>query len=172
MDDNALRQLTYGMYIVSAAKDGKLNGQLVNTVFQTTNQPPMIAVCLNRHNLTHEYVSAAGRLTVSVLSEEAPMTFIGKFGFRSGRDIDKFTDTRYKLLESGYPVVVEYTLAYLEAVVKERQEQGEHTLFSCEVCGAGTVAGGTPMSYAYYHAVKKGLTPKSAPTFVAPPGKV
>ncbi len=153
------------MYIVSSVKDGAFNGQVVNTVFQTTGTPPMIAVCINRANLTHEFVSASGKLAVSVLTEEAPMTFIGKFGFKSGRAVDKFRDTRYKLLASGCPAVLDYSLGYMEAVVRGRQENGQHTLFSCEVTGEGITGQGKPMTYDHYHQVKKGLTPQAAPTF-------
>jgi len=165
MDGNAFHQLTYGMYVVAAAKDGRYNGQIVNTVFQTTDAPPTIAVCVNRGNLTHEYIAASGRLCVSILSEEAPMTFIGKFGFKSGRDIDKFEDTGFRVLDSGCPLVLDYALGYLEAKVVARIETGAHTLFSCEVTGNGIIAAGKPMTYAYYHEVKKGLTPKTAPTY-------
>lgn len=165
MDVNVFHQLTYGMYVVASAKDGRYNGQIVNTVFQTTDAPPNIAVCVNRGNLTHEYIQASGLVCVSILSEEAPMTFIGKFGFKSGRDIDKFKDTSFRVTPAGCPVVLDHALGYLEAKVTARMEAGAHTVFSCEVTGSGIVAAGKPMTYAYYHEVKKGLTPKTAPTY-------
>jgi ferric-chelate reductase [NAD(P)H] len=167
MPDNILQKITYGMYIVSSVRDGRFNGQVVNTVFQTTDVPPMIAVCINRQNLTHEFISASGRLSVSILAEEAPMTFLGTFGFKSGRAIDKFKAVQFRVLDSGCPVVLEYALGYIEAVVKNQQENGRHTLFTCEVTGSEIISAGTPMTYEYYHRVKKGLTPQSAPTFAA-----
>jgi ferric-chelate reductase [NAD(P)H] len=165
MPDTILSKLTYGMYIVSSMNNGRFNGQLANSVFQITDSPATVAVCINRQNLTHEFISASGRLTVSILSEEAPMIFIGKFGFKSGRAIDKFKDTQFKLLESGCPAVIEYSVGYFEAVVKGRQEAGAHTLFTCEVVGSELFSAAVPMTYEYYHLVKKGLTPKAAPTF-------
>jgi ferric-chelate reductase [NAD(P)H] len=165
MAGTILNKLTYGMYIVSSVKDGRFNGQLANSVFQITDSPAMVAVCINRQNLTHEFISASGRLTVSVLAEEAPMSFIGKFGFKSGRAIDKFQDTRFKLLESGCPAVTDYSIGYFEAVVKGRQETGAHTLFMCEVADRELLSAAVPMTYEYYHRVKKGLTPQAAPTF-------
>ncbi len=89
LDLESLFKLSYGMCIVSSKKDGKFDGCIVNTVFQLIPEPPMIAASVNRQNLTHEYITDSKVFTVSILSEGAPMPFIGKFGFRSGRDIDK-----------------------------------------------------------------------------------
>jgi ferric-chelate reductase [NAD(P)H] len=165
MTDNVLHKITYGMYIVSSVKGGRFNGQVANTVFQITDLPPMIAVCINRQNLTREFIASSGRLVISILNEETPMNFIGKFGFKSGKDTDKFNDTAFKVLPSGCPAVLDNCIGYIEAVVKRSQENGVHTLFACEVSGSEFIASGNPMTYEYYHRVKKGLTPKTAPTF-------
>jgi ferric-chelate reductase [NAD(P)H] len=166
VDPKVLHNLSYGMYIVSSCKNGALNGQIANTVFQITSEPVTVAVSLNKKNLTHEFVEASGRFTVSVLDEKAPLPFIGKFGFKSGRNEDKFKDVKYKLLTSGCPVVLENTICYLEAKVTSKFDCGTHTLFLGEMTGSGFIAEGKPMTYGYYHFVKKGTTPPSAPTFI------
>ena len=166
MDPNVLHNFSYGMYIVSSCKDAALNGQIANTVFQITSQPVSIAVSLNKKNLTHEFVEASAKFTVSVLDEKTPLSFIGKFGFKSGRKEDKFKDVKYKLLGSGNPVVLENTLCYLEAKVSCKFDCGTHTLFLGEMTDSDFIAEGKPMTYEYYHLVKKGTTPPSAPTFI------
>ena len=88
MDLKALHKLGYGLYVVTSRKGDKFNGQIANTVFQITPEPPTIAVSINRKNLTWEYITASGVLAVSVLCQETPLSFIGHFGFKSGRDID------------------------------------------------------------------------------------
>ncbi|MGD9141914.1 MAG: flavin reductase family protein, partial [bacterium] len=90
MDITAFHMVSYGIYVVSSMKDGRPNGQIANTVFQITPDPPTVAVSINKLNLTWEYIKESGVFTVSVLSTETPMSFIGTFGFKSGRDIDKF----------------------------------------------------------------------------------
>jgi len=80
MDPNVLRNIGYGMYIVSSNKGELLNGQIVNTVFQITSEPITIAISINKKNLTHEYIEASNRFSVSILSEDATLPFIGKFG--------------------------------------------------------------------------------------------
>ena len=82
MDPNVLHNLSYGMYIVSSCNNGKLNGQIANTVFQITSEPVKVAISINKSNLTHEYIEASCAFNISVLYESTPLPFIGKFGFR------------------------------------------------------------------------------------------
>ena len=165
MEENILWRITYGMYVVSSFKDGRLNGQIANTLFQVASVPKLVAVSVNKANLTHEFIEASGRFTAAVLTEAAPMTFIGKFGFRSGRETDKFKDTAFKTLGSGCPAVLDYCYGYLEARVVSRHDCGEHSLFVAEVTGSEKTGDGKPMTYDFYHEIKKGKTPKAAPTF-------
>ena len=92
MNLQSLRKLGYGVYIVCSKKGEKFNGQIVNTLFQVTSEPPTIAVSINKNNLTHEYIEDSKVFTASVLYQDTPLSFIGKFGFRSGRDINKFEE--------------------------------------------------------------------------------
>lgn len=94
MNLKALHKLSYGMYIVSSKSGEKFNGQIANTVFQVTSEPPTVAVSINKQNLTHDFIEESKVFNVSILSEEAPFTFIGHFGFKSGRDMDKFDGVR------------------------------------------------------------------------------
>ncbi|MEO0249474.1 MAG: flavin reductase, partial [candidate division WOR-3 bacterium] len=166
MDRVALQKCSYGMYVVCAKKNGKFNGQIVNTVFQITSEPPTVSVSINKLNLTHEYIQAGKVFTVSVLREETPMTFIGHFGFRSGRDIDKLATVKYKIGVTGAPVVVENCLSYLECEVLGSMDVGTHTIFVGKIVAAEVLAEGTPMTYEYYHKIKGGKSPKNAPTYV------
>lgn len=166
MDHNVLHNLSYGVYIVSSNKDKALNGQISNTVFQITSEPVTIAISINKGNLTHEFIEASSYFTVSVLGEEAPLQFIGKFGFKTGRNDEKFKDVAYKVLESGCPVVLDYAICYIEAKVTCKFDCGTHTLFLGQMTGSEMVKPGKPMTYEYYHQVKKGTTPRAAPTFI------
>lgn len=168
MDVNVLNKISYGMYVVSSNKGDLLNGQIANTVFQITNEPITMAVSINKQNLTHEYIESSNYLGISILSEEAPIQFIGKFGFRSGRNEDKFKDTKFIKLPNGCPVITDYSLGYIDGKVINKFSCGTHTLFLVEILGAEMLKDGNSMTYDFYHKVKKGTTPKSAPTFVKP----
>ena len=166
MNKKVFHKLSYGLYIVSSKKEDKFNGQIANTVFQVSSRPPTIAVSLNKENFTNEYVKESSVFTVSVLSTETPMKFIGLFGFKSGRDIDKFINLKYKIGVTGAPVVLENTVAYLECRVIKSMDISTHTLFVGEVIDADIVEEVEPMTYDFYHKVKKGLSPKTAPTYI------
>jgi len=166
MNLTALYNISYGIYIVSSKKEDRINGQIANTVFQTTSEPATIAVCINKKNLTHEFITKSRVFAVSVLEQETDMKFIGRFGFKSGRDIDKFDGVNYKLGVTGAPIVLEYSIAYLEAEVVSVIDVGTHTIFIGTIVDADILNEGEPMTYAYYHTVKKGKSPKTAPTYI------
>jgi rubredoxin/flavin reductase (DIM6/NTAB) family NADH-FMN oxidoreductase RutF len=137
-------------------------------VFQVCSEPPVIAVAINKGNLTHEFITESKVFIASILSHDTPLNFIGHFGFKSGREIDKLKDVHYNLGVAGVPIVLDYTLAYLEAKVINQADVGTHTIFIGEVVGADVVKEGEPMTYAYYHKVKRGTTPKTAPSYIEP----
>ncbi|MEW6087263.1 MAG: flavin reductase family protein [bacterium] len=166
MDVKALFNITYGMYIVSSNKGTALNAQVANTVFQITNEPVTIAVSINKQNLMHEFIMTSAQFGVSVLSDETPLEFIGKFGFRSGKVTNKFANINYKILDSGCPVVLDNTVSYFEAKVSDSFNCGTHTVFLGKVTDAVILKQGNVMTYAYYHEVKRGKTPESAPTYI------
>ena len=135
MNLKALYGLGYGLYVVSSRSGGKLNGQIANTVFQITSDPPTIAVSINKNNLTHEFIKESKVLAVSILSRDTPLSFIGHFGFKSGRDVDKLEGINYKTGETQAPVVTENALAYLEARVIQEVDVGNSYYLRRRACG-------------------------------------
>jgi flavin reductase (DIM6/NTAB) family NADH-FMN oxidoreductase RutF len=165
MDTKALHQISYGMYIIGSRKGDSINGQTCNTVIQVSSEPPIISACINKENLTHDFIDDSGVFAVSILSQDTPLSLIGRFGFKSGREVDKFEGIDYKLGDTKAPIVLDNTLAYLEAKVINRVDVGTHTIFIGKLVGAEVIQEGEPMTYAYYHQVKRGTTPKTAPSY-------
>jgi flavin reductase (DIM6/NTAB) family NADH-FMN oxidoreductase RutF len=168
MDTKALHSISYGLYVITTKNGDRLNGQIANTVFQISAAPPTIAISLNKLNLTNEFIQATGQFAVSVLAQDVPLSLIGQFGFKSGREVDKFAGVAYKLSPAGLPHLTDHTLAYLEAKVNQVVDAGTHSIFIGSLTEAEILRQGEPMTYAYYHQVKRGATPKAAPTFVNP----
>jgi flavin reductase (DIM6/NTAB) family NADH-FMN oxidoreductase RutF/rubredoxin len=167
LDLESLYKLSYGMCILTSKEDDKLNGCLVNTVFQLTPEPPMVAVSVNKQCLTHQYIVSSGVLAVSILLESAPMPFIGKFGFRTGRDINKLEKVQYRPGQTGAPIILDNTVGFLEVEVTKSVDVGSHTLFIGQIVACESLdVKGFPMTYAYYRDVKHGRTPKSAATYI------
>jgi ferric-chelate reductase [NAD(P)H] len=168
MDLTTLYKISYGLYLVGASRDGRPNAQVVNTVFQVTAEPPAIAVSISKENLTHEYIRESRAFSVSILSRETPMTFIGRFGFRSGREMEKCTGIGYRIGMTGSPVILDHALGILEARLVAQLDVGTHTVFVGELVDAQSTGDGEPMTYAYYHQIKGGKSPRTAPTFMKP----
>jgi flavin reductase (DIM6/NTAB) family NADH-FMN oxidoreductase RutF/rubredoxin len=168
MDDKALYDITYGLYIITVRDQDRINGQIANTVFQVTAEPKTITVCINKENLTHEMIMRAKRFGVCILSTDTPMDIIGLFGFKSGRDTDKFAGLDYINAQGGSPIIIDHCLGYLECNVKQTVDVGTHTMFIGDVIDAMVFKKDKPLTYAYYHEVKKGTAPKTAPTYRGP----
>lgn len=167
MNSEALHLLTYGLFVVSSTKDGKLNGQIANTVIQICSKPLIVSAVINRNNLTHEYINSSKIFAVSILAQDTPLKYIGEFGFKSGREVDKFAGVKFKTGVTGAPVVLDHTLAFLEARVINQIDVFTHTLFLGEVVNAEIIQTGDPLTYSYYQQVKRGTTPKTAPSYIA-----
>lgn len=163
MDPKALWTMSYGMYLVTARAGGRANGQIANAVFQVTAEPPRVAIAINKENFTHDLIRDGGWFAFSVLAESVPMEFIGLFGFKSGRDVDKLAQATVR---DGLhvPLVVDHSVAVTEARVLLAMDAGSHTVFVGEAVRAEVLSAGSPLTYAGYHA-RKGKAPKNAPTY-------
>lgn len=166
MNKKALHKVSYGLYIISSKKEKEFNGQIANSVFQVTAEPPTIAVSINKQNLTHEFMENSKVFTMSVLCEKTPMKFIGKFGYRTGRDINKFKDVKYRLGKTGVPIVLDYAVAFVESELIDQVSIFTHTIFVGKVIEAEILTQERCMTYACYHLVKGGKSPKNAPTYI------
>ena len=162
---SVFRDLSYGLYILTSVDEGRLNGQVINTLIQVTSEPPKVAVIINKKNLTHELILKSKVFSASVLEESTPMTFLGPFGFRSGRDIDKFAKVAFKKGITGCPLIIDHALSVLEAKVTEQIDLGSHTVFIGDVVSSEVLKEGVPITYQYYHQVLKGKSPPNAPTY-------
>ena len=165
MDTTVLQKLTYGLYILGAFKDGRATGCVINTCFQVTSQNPLLVVSLNKNNYTLEAIRENKRFSLSILSEDSAPELIGRFGFFSSRDTDKYEQFGYHVV--GFTPCVNGSFS--GRLILEMQKEvdcGTHMLIIARLID--TVPGtGTPMTYAYYHKVRKGRAPKNAPTYRA-----
>ncbi len=165
MNKSAFYKMSYGLYVVSSISGKRQNGQIANTVFQVTSDPPTVGISINKQNLTHDFIRESGKFSVSILSQAAPMEFIGRFGFKSGRDINKFEGVNCRTGLTGAPMVLDHAVAVMELEVVGEMDCGTHRIFLGRVVDCDVLADEEPMTYAYYHAVKGGKSPKTAPTY-------
>ncbi|MBI4295242.1 MAG: flavin reductase [Chloroflexi bacterium] len=166
MNSSALRKVSYGVYVIGSRKGDRFNAQIANTVFQITSEPPTIVVSINKDNLTHEFIKDSKVFTASVLCQDTPLSFIGRLGFKSGRDINKLEGIDYRIGETKAPIVMENAAAYLEAKVVNEIDVGTHTIFVGEVVASDIISEKACLTYEYYQQVKRGTTPRTAPSYI------
>lgn len=165
MDTAIFRSMSYGVYIVSTMDGERPTGCIANSIMQITSSPATVAVSINHDNYTNGCIEKTGKFSFSILAEDSDAGLIGNFGFQSGKDVDKFKVVDYEMVE-GVPVV-KYTCGYVVCRVIDKMETATHTVFLGEVMETGTYDGmGDAMTYAYYHKVVKGKSPKNAPTYI------
>ena len=153
--NRALFDVTHGLYIVTAFDDGRINGQCLDALMQVTNAPPRIAIGVGVRSLTHDMIVRSGRFVVSVLDRENPdcAEVIRRFGFQSGRSVDKFAGFAHELTADGVPYLPAAVTIYECTVLPEHTRGlGTHSLFVASVERAGTSGRGVPLTYNEYRA--------------------
>lgn len=162
MDKKAMYKLSYGLYVVTTRNAEKANGCIVNTAIQAASTPNQICVCINKVNYTHDMLLKTGVFNVSVLSRTAEFPLYERFGFQSGREVDKFADyTAYKNAENGVPYITEGTNAYIAVKVTQTVDLGSHTMFIGEVTEMEVLSEEPSANYEYY---QENVKPKPVDT--------
>ena len=153
-----LFKLTYGLFVLSARDGMKDNGCIINTVMQVTDTPLQIAVAVNKNHYTLEMIEKSGVFNVSVLSEDVPFSVFERFGFKSGKTEDKFSDFEYKKRScNDVYYITKYTNAYISAKVVNMIDCGTHMMIIGEVTQALTLSDIPSVTYDYYF---KNIKPK------------
>ena len=140
MNPKAFFQLSYGLYLASTKADKKMNGCIINTVTQVTDNPKQIIAAINKQNLTCELVQKSGIFSISVISETAPFSLFQQFGFQSGRETDKFVGIPFAMTKQELPYLKEHATAYLDCKVVNSLDLGSHMMFIAEVIDADVIS--------------------------------
>ena len=165
MDSIAFRKLSYGLYIVTSAFEGKDAGCVVNTLSQVTSSPAKVSVAINKNNFTEKIIEKSGIFTAVVLSQETSMDTIGIFGFQSSENNNKFESVSFEIDENKIKYPTDKICAKFSCKVLNQVDLGTHVMFIGEVIDAEVISNEEPMTYSYYHQVKNGTTPKNAPSY-------
>lgn len=163
MDKRTMYNLTYGLFVLTSAYQGRDGGCIINTAGQVTSEPNRISIAVNKANFTEELVRQSGSFNISILSEEAVFDTFRHFGFQSGRTVDKFAgyeDCRRSA--NGLYYITAGTNGYISAAVESSIDLGSHTLFIASVNDMEVLSGAPSATYAYYQSAIKPKPAQSA----------
>lgn len=150
-DTTALFKIGYGLYVVTCNDGKKDNGLIVNTVAQVSDAPKRISVTINKANYSHHVIKKTGKLNVNCLSTEAPFSIFEKFGFVSGRNVDKFAGESVVRSENGLVYLTDFVNSYMSLTVEQYVDLGSHGMFICTIDEAKVQNNKETMTYSYYH---------------------
>ncbi|MBQ3865533.1 MAG: flavin reductase, partial [Clostridia bacterium] len=149
-DLTALYRLGYGLYVVTTNDGKRDNGLIVNTVTQVSDNPNRVAVCINKKNYSYHVVKNTGKMNVNCLSTQAPFAVFERFGFQSGRGVDKFEGFEKEIADNGLAFLTRYANAFLSLEVESEVDLVSHGMFVCRVTEARVLDDKPTMTYAYY----------------------
>lgn len=165
MDKKAMYKMSYGLFVLTSALEGKDNGCIINTAVQVTSEPNRISIAVNKSNYTQEIIQKSKKFNISILSETASFDTFRRFGFQSGRDADKFEDfSDCRRSANGLYYVTAGTNAYISASVEQEVDLGSHMLFIASVEDMEVLSGDASATYAYYQSEIKPKPEKAAGT--------
>lgn len=151
MDNQALFKLSYGLFVLTARDGEKDNGCIINTAIQAASTPNQLSICVNKANYTHDMIVKTGIFTVSILTQKASFDIFKRFGFASGRDVDKFADyAECKRGENSVYYITKATNAYISVKVSKTEDLGSHTMFVGEITDMEVLSEEPSVTYAYY----------------------
>ena len=151
-DPKALYQISYGLYVITTNDGKKDNGCIVNSVMRLSGTPRIVGVSVNKQSYTWEIIQKKGVLNVNTLTDDVPFEFIGNFGYKSGRDVDKFAGYALTRSKNGLAVLPEYTKGFLSLAVTHEISLGSHTLFLCRLTDGKITSDKKALTYSHYQA--------------------
>ncbi|MBW1981371.1 MAG: flavin reductase [Deltaproteobacteria bacterium] len=134
MRNIVMKCLTNGVYIVTTADNGQINGVTRSWLTQLSYEPTLIGVAIAPLRKCHGMIVRSGQFAVNVLGQDQ-VDLAARFGFTTGRQVDKFQGIDIEHTAAGLPLLPQ-ALAYIDCNVVETIDIGDHTLFVGQVTEA------------------------------------
>jgi len=131
-----LRMIPYGLYVLTGeAEDGRVAAATVNWVTQVSFEPPLIVVGVKADSGAHSIIKEAGAFALNVLGKSQAATAYAFFKpvEREGNTIG---GVDFYGGSTGAPIIGSCP-GYVECVLIETIERGDHSIFVGEVVDAG-----------------------------------
>ncbi len=149
MDENSvaavLSKLDFEIFVLTAAHQDRSSGQIVCWVVPATIVPqvPRILVGVGRTTFTRELIEMSRRFALNLLGKDQ-WPLVAHFGFRSGRDTNKFGVVPFEHGVTGSPIL-QGTVGYLECEVRTVLDAGAHLFYLADIIDGKIVADRDPL---------------------------
>ncbi len=146
------RKISQGMYVLTTMN----GGCVVDAVSQVSaGEQPLIAVAVMKTNYTNELMHNNDTFALSVLGLNCNTELIKIFGFNSMRDINKFENGNFEVVD-GINVIKD-SLGFMVCDVVDMIDNETHTLFIGRMYEGDVYQDKEVMTYGYYQEHKDEL---------------
>ena len=161
--DSAFNKISYGLFTVGSKDENRINASIVNTVQLVSDcKEPIISVSISKLNYTAETLLKNKNVSISILNKDTDFSVIQRFGFHSGRNVDKFENFNdYSLDENGLPYLTKCANSYLSGEVINYIEVEDHYIFFIKVTSSVVLNKVESLTYEYYY---NNIKPKNKQT--------
>ena len=134
MQDVAFTALVHGVYVITTRVGEKTNWITAAWVSQVSLKPLLVMASIAPPRYTHTLIKESGNFAINVLTIDQ-VELAKRFGYKSGRTIDKLAGLETIAAASGAPVLPQ-AYAYFDLKLVHTFAAGDHTLFVGEVVEA------------------------------------
>lgn len=126
-------RFVYGIYLITISTVEGPNGMIASWVTQCSHEPPRLALAIRKNRLSHGQILETKKFCVNVLPRELAGV-IKNFKIADWKN--KFDKTGHSLSSKGLPVLDE-CIGYLDCIVDQTVDAGDHTLFIGQIVAGG-----------------------------------
>ncbi len=124
----------YDLIVLTTRLNEVINGITIAWAMQTSIKPPLMTVALSPKRFSYNLVVESNIFALNYISKDRK-DIIELFGYKSGRQVDKFENIEYFESQTGSPILKD-AAAYLDCKVVDIYHSGDHDLFVGEVVEA------------------------------------
>jgi len=140
---NSLRNITYGVYVMTVKSDNNYAAATVTWVSQASLDPPKIMLGLKRESKTANLVKETQLFVLNILGE-SQKTMAKAFLKHANVEDGKLNGYNFCPGETGAPVLIEAP-SFLECKIEKLIEGTDHDVVVAEVINAGVQNEETPL---------------------------
>lgn len=120
--------------VISNGKDDKPNGMTASWFFQTSFDPPKIAVSIGKARYSYNLIKESKEFVIAIPNKDLERVVLA-FGNTTGKEVDKFKETGVKTSKAQYvnvPLIADATINH-ECKLAEVIDTGDHSIFVGDV---------------------------------------
>lgn len=127
----ALRKISYGFYIVTAANNDDVAAGTVCWASQSSFEPPQVMIAIKHDSHLNKVIKEAGNFALNVVGK-AEKPSLSNFNKPTSVEDGKINGHSYAKGSNGAPLIADFP-SIIECKVVEQNQPGDHTIFIGEV---------------------------------------